>query len=204
LKSKVYLIGASGHGKVICNNLLLSGQEVEAFLDDNPGIVKLQNLLVISPVSASLQMQGDYIISIGNNNIRKQIAENHQLSYITAVHPQSTIDQSSSIKEGTVVMAGVVINASVKIGKHTIINTAASIDHDCEIGDYAHISPNATLSGNVTVGEGTHIGAGAVVIPGIKIGKWATVGAGSVIIRDVPDYAVVVGNPGTVKKIEGE
>jgi acetyltransferase EpsM len=34
----------------------------------------------------------------------------------------------------------------------------------------------------------------------VKIGKWATIGAGAVIINDVPDYAVVVGNPGKVIK----
>jgi len=48
------------------------------------------------------------------------------------------------------------------------------------------------------VGEGTHIGIGATVIQGIKIGKWATIGAGAVVIRDVPDYAVVVGNPARI------
>lgn len=77
-------------------------------------------------------------------------------------------------------------------------NTNASIDHDCHINDFVHISPNATVSGGVTVDEGTHIGAGATIIPSIKIGKWAKIGAGSIIIRDVPNYATVVGNPGRV------
>jgi acetyltransferase EpsM len=42
------------------------------------------------------------------------------------------------------------------------------------------------------------IGAGATVTPGIKIGKWALVGAGAVIIENIPDHAVVVGNPGRI------
>ena len=50
------------------------------------------------------------------------------------------------------------------------------------------------------VGEGAHVGIGACVIQDIKIGKWATIGAGAVIIDDVPDYAVVVGNPGKIIK----
>ena len=48
------------------------------------------------------------------------------------------------------------------------------------------------------VREGSHIGAGAVIIPGIKIGKWCRIGAGAVIIKDVSDFATVVGNPGRV------
>jgi acetyltransferase EpsM len=52
----------------------------------------------------------------------------------------------------------------------------------------------------VKVGEGTHIGIGSSVIQGITIGKWVTIGAGAVIIRDIPDFAVVVGNPGKIIK----
>ena len=57
------------------------------------------------------------------------------------------------------------------------------------------------MAGNVAVGEGTQIGIGAAVIQGVTIGKWATIGAGAVIIEDVPDFAVVVGNPGRVIKM---
>ena len=47
----------------------------------------------------------------------------------------------------------------------------------------------------VQICSGASIGARAVVLAGTKIGSWALVGAGSVVIRDVPDYALVVGNP---------
>ena len=50
----------------------------------------------------------------------------------------------------------------------------------------------------VLIKEGAWIGAGATILPGICIGKHAVVGAASVVIEDVPDYAVVVGNPGQV------
>ena len=63
-----------------------------------------------------------------------------------------------------------------------------------------HLSPGARLAGGVNVGEGTHIGLNASVIPNINIGKWCIIGAGAVIIRDVPDYSVVVGNPGKIIK----
>ncbi len=98
-------------------------------------------------------------------------------------------------------MAGVSVNVHTKIGNHCIINTNASIDHDCVLEDFVHVSPNAALAGDVRVGEGTHIGIRACVIQGLRIGKWCVVGAGAVIIRDVPDHATVVGNPGRVVKI---
>jgi acetyltransferase EpsM len=52
----------------------------------------------------------------------------------------------------------------------------------------------------VIIGEGTHVGINATVLPNIIIGKWCTVGAGAVVIKNVPDFAVVVGNPARIVK----
>jgi acetyltransferase-like isoleucine patch superfamily enzyme len=46
--------------------------------------------------------------------------------------------------------------------------------------------------------EGAWVGAGATVLPGVTIGKYAIVGAASVVTKDVPDYAVVAGNPARI------
>jgi UDP-2-acetamido-3-amino-2,3-dideoxy-glucuronate N-acetyltransferase len=64
------------------------------------------------------------------------------------------------------------------------------------------INPDGTLKSDAdwtvseaVVGYGAAIGGGAVVLPGINIGRWALVGAGSVVTRDVPERAIVAGNP---------
>ena len=193
------LIGASGHSKVIRDILHLSGCDVVCLYDDRK-LEKFNSILVNSPISV-IPDYTEAIISIGDNYIRKRIADSYtSLKYQTATHPQSIIDKSVSIEEGTVVMASATINNSTVIGNHCIINTSSSIDHDCVIENYVHISPGAVLCGGINVSEGSHIGAGAVVSPNLKIGKWTTIGAGAVIINDVPDYAVVVGNPGKIIK----
>ena len=53
----------------------------------------------------------------------------------------------------------------------------------------------------VLIRQGAWIGAGASILPGVCVGKYAIVGAGSVVTKDVPDYAVVVGNPASVVKM---
>ncbi|MCB0084209.1 MAG: N-acetyltransferase, partial [Caldilineaceae bacterium] len=45
---------------------------------------------------------------------------------------------------------------------------------------------------------GASIGAGAVILPGVTIGKFAMVGAGAVVSKDVPEYALVIGNPARI------
>ncbi|HMO90551.1 MAG TPA: acetyltransferase, partial [Lacibacter sp.] len=193
------LLGAGGHGMVIAEILEACGQTITGFFDD---ITQRRDLLGY-PVYRSLEELNPapgtrWILCVGKNSARKELAEQHPFPFGTAVHPSSVISPRSSLGEGTVVMAGVCVNSSARIGRHVILNTRCSVDHECVIGDFAHLSPGVSLAGNVQVGEGTHIGTGASVIPGIRIGSWCTIGAGAVVIRDVPDGATVVGVPGKI------
>ena len=200
MDNSYYLYGASGHAKVIIEIIEKAGGKVLGLYDDDPLKVDLLNYNISNDKSIFSKRNIKWIISIGDNLIRKKVAENNYLFYETAVDIDVILSSRIQIGAGSVIMPGATINSSTRIGQHSIINTNASIDHDCEISDFVHVSPNATLCGGVSIGEGTHIGAGVVVIPGIKIGQWAKIGAGSIIIKDVPDFATVVGNPGRIIK----
>ncbi|QYS90112.1 acetyltransferase [Flavobacterium davisii] len=195
------LYGASGHCKVIIDILFENKIQIKTIVDDVEKLKTIFDFPIINSRKFKFHPSDNCIIAIGNNLTRKKIADTLNVNFVIAIHPKAIISKFSSVGEGTVIMAGVVLNAHVKAGKHCIINTSASVDHDCWIENYVHISPNASLAGNVFVGEGSHIGIGATIIQGIKIGKWSTIGAGAVIIEDVPDYAVVVGNPRKSNKI---
>ena len=188
----VYLYGAGGHAKVILDILKSNDIAVSEIFDDNSNI---ETFMGISVSHAGIH--SPLIISIGNNHIRKVIAEKFDNDVFSpfVCDKSAIISDYVSIEKGTVVMQGVIIQSSVKIGKHCIINTGVSIDHDCTIQDYVHIAPRSTLCGNVKIGEGSFIGAGSVVIPNIEIGKWVVIGAGSVVTHDIPDNVVAYGSP---------
>lgn len=190
---RVNLFGASGHAKVIIDILRNNGIELGVLYDDAPHCEEICDVPVLK--ASDSPIEGPLIISIGSNNIRKNISSRYQVQYVCAVHTASTISESVKIGKGTVVMSGAIIQADTSIGNHCIINSGASIDHECKIDDYVHISPHATLCGNVQVGECSWIGAGAVVIQGVKIGHNSTIGAGSVVINDIPDNVIAYGNP---------
>jgi acetyltransferase EpsM len=201
LTNRILLYGASGHAKVICEILEAQRRIPCGLIDDNPNVTSLLDYKVYNTLQqAAWQADDQFIISIGNNRIRKMIAQKklNEVTFTNAIHPSAVISPRGAIGQGTVVMANVSVNVHSNIGDHVILNTNCSIDHDCTVEDFVHISPNVALAGNVHVGEGTQIGIGAAVIQNIRIGKWVMVGAGSVVIRDVPDYAVVVGNPGRI------
>lgn len=200
MENKIYLYGASGHCKVVIDILQSNNEIITAIVDDNPKIKQLLGISVIHSSNFIKDNEQKLIVSIGNNAIRKRIANRMDINFHVAVHSQAIISDFSRIGVGSTIMAAAIINADAVIGNHCIVNTAAIVEHDCIVEDYVHISPNASLAGGVQVGEGAHVGIGTTVIQGIKIGKWVTIGAGAVIINDVPDYAVVVGNPGRIIK----
>ncbi len=202
--SEVRLYGAGGHSQVIKETLGAEDIVVNHYFDDNQNrkhhLVPKVNEGVRKDIDAFPHQGPPFIISVGNNRERSEIASMLKSKFHTAIHNTAIVSPKATIGEGTVVFAGAIIQPNTSIGKHVIINTGASIDHDNIIGDYAHISPQAALCGHVEIGEGTHIGVSACVIPQVKIGKWCTIGAGAVVIKDVPDYSTVVGNPGKIIK----
>ena len=140
----------------------------------------------------------DYFVAVGDNAIRRKIAERltNQLGRsINAIHTSSVISPSTTIDDGVFIAANVTVNPLAKIGKGVICNTACSIDHECVIGDFVHIAPGAVLCGNVTIGENSFVGANSVIRQGITIGKNVVIGAGTVVVKNISDHSTVIGNP---------
>ena len=195
---KVIIIGASGHGKVVADIVHKSEDQVIGFLDDDPAKKEVNRIPVLGKVEDIEQYKKDncFIIGIGNNKIRKEIAENNsELNYYTAIHPTAVIGEGVCIGNGTAVMAGVVINVDANIGEHCIINTSAVIEHECVIENYTHISPQACLCGNVHIGEECHVGAGATVINNRNIYNNTIIGAEGIVIQDTKQAGVYAGVP---------
>lgn len=143
------------------------------------------------------------VLGVGANELRLAMSRRVPGERMPAlVHPSATCADSVTIGAGSVVLAGVVMNASAVLGRGVIINSAAVIEHDVFVGDGAHVSPGAVLTGECRVGEAAWVGANATVLPGIRIGAHAMVGAGTVVLTDVPERSTVVGNPARVIRRE--
>lgn len=205
MNKKVVIIGAGGHAKVISDIIEKSEDIVVGFLDDNKVkdefIIKEKKYKVLGIIDDCKKIQLEdpeieFVIAIGNNEVRKQIAERYDdLKFYTAIHPSSQIALDVEIGEGTVVMANTSINTSAKVKKHCIINTGAVVEHDNVLQDFVHISPNATLCGTVQIGELTHVGAGTTVRNNISICHDCIIGAGSVVVKNISEPSKYIGIP---------
>ncbi|CKK72322.1 PglB protein [Neisseria meningitidis] len=199
---KLAVIGAGGHGKVVAELAAALGTYGEiVFLDDrtqgsvNGFPVNGTTLLLENSLSPE---QFDIAVAVGNNRIRRQIAEKAAalgFSLPVLIHPDAYVSPSATVGQGSVVMAKAAVQAGSVLKDGVIVNTAATVDHDCLLDAFVHISPGAHLSGNTHIGEESWIGTGACSRQQIRIGSRATIGAGAVIVCDIPDGMTVAGNP---------
>lgn len=199
MNEQVIVIGAGGHGKVIADIVRSCGDTVLGFLDDSLAAPEsVCGIPVLGRIENYVNYLGAwFVIAIGNGTVRRKVAARLSgVRWYTAIHPDAVVsDMGTSIGEGTVVMAGAVVNPCTVIGKHCIVNTRAGVDHDNKIGDYTHISVGATLAGTVTVGDTVWVGAGAVVSNNISVCSKCMIGAGAVVVRSIEEPGTYVGVP---------
>jgi UDP-2-acetamido-3-amino-2,3-dideoxy-glucuronate N-acetyltransferase len=128
----------------------------------------------------------------------------------TVVHDQVNlykckIGKNCKIDAFVYIEEGVVVGDNCKIRPFVFIPTGVTIESNVFIG------PNVTFTNDkfpkvkgkwalvrTLVKSGASLGANCVILPGVTVGKEALIGAGSVVTKDVPDLAVVAGNPATI------
>jgi acetyltransferase-like isoleucine patch superfamily enzyme len=110
------------------------------------------------------------------------------------------------------ICAQTLIEGDVIVGDRVTVKSGVQLWDGTRLEDDVFIGPNATFTNDqyprskqypdkfsgITVCKNASVGANATILPGVTVGKGAMVGAGAVVIKDVPQRAVVVGNPARV------
>ena len=133
-----------------------------------------------------------------------QIGEGTKIWHFSHIMSDCTIGQHCSIGQNVVISPEVRIGDRVKIQNNVSVYTGVICEDDVFLGPSAVftnvINPRSAIIRKneykpTLVQKGATIGANATIVCGITIGKYAFIGAGAVVTKNIPDYALVVGNP---------
>lgn len=133
-----------------------------------------------------------------------RIGEGTRIWHFSHVMAGAVIGRGCNIGQNVVVSPEVVLGENVKVQNNVSIYTGVICEDDVFLGPSMVftnvINPRSAVGRRnqylkTIVRHGATIGANATIICGNEIGRYALIGAGAVVTRDVPDYALVIGNP---------
>ena len=141
------------------------------------------------------------------------LCESRQIGDDTRIWAFAHVLSGARIGRDVNICDHVFIENNVIVGDRVTVKSGVQLWDGIELGDDVFVGPNVTFTNDVfprskhypeefpktTVGRGASIGGGAVILPGLTIGHGAMIGAGAVVTRDVPPFAIVVGNPARVR-----
>jgi UDP-2-acetamido-3-amino-2,3-dideoxy-glucuronate N-acetyltransferase len=124
--------------------------------------------------------------------------------HFSHIMPNCVIGENCNLGQNVVVSPEVVLGSNVKVQNNVSIYTGVKCEDDVFLGPSMVftnvINPRSAVNRRSSyietlVGKGATIGANATIVCGHNIGRYAFIGAGAVVTKEVPDYALVAGNP---------
>lgn len=132
------------------------------------------------------------------------IAADVKIWHFCHIMPGCTIGERCNIGQNCVIFPEVTLGKNVKIQNNVSVYTGVTCDDDVFLGPscvFTNVTnPRSAVNrrgqySKTHVGRGATIGANSTIVCGHNIGEFAFIGAGAVVTKDVPPYALVVGNP---------
>lgn len=204
------IYGYGGHGLEVEElariiNLKENRWEKIIFIDDAPEKTDDEKIFSFETIKSKYSA-GDieFMVGIGEPVIRAKVfdkVKKESYNFATLIHPSATVAEDAVIEEGSMVAHNAFISVKVHLYSNVVIQPCASVHHECEVGKNSVVGTSASLGGMSSLGHNSFIGLNACVKQGIKIGNSSVAGMGAVVIKDVPDRAMVVGNPAKIVKI---
>lgn len=132
------------------------------------------------------------------------IGKETKIWHFSHIMSNCTLGEKCNIGQNVVVSPGVILGNNVKVQNNVSIYTGVSCDDDVFLGPSMVftnvINPRSAINrrdqyAKTHVGKGASIGANATIVCGHDVGEYAFIGAGAVVTKNVPAFALVVGNP---------
>jgi len=195
--TRVLIYGAGRLGRQIVRHVHAHTDfEVLGFADDTRpvGETVCAGLEVLGGLrdleSDGMPERASLLMAIGYSDLAGRLraferARSTGWSFVGFVHPMASVEPSVVLGDGTVVLAGAVLDEGAALGHVNFVDANVTISEGCRFGDGNFVAAGSVFGGNVTVGCGTFVGLGATVVDGVSIGDRCAVNAGSLVHRSL-------------------
>lgn len=211
---KLIIIGGYGNGTVVQStvediNEVKPEWEILGFLND-----KEEGVINGAPVLGSIDKEtvSKYLkdpsvyffyslISVKLNHIFLHKLKDLDIPtnrFATIIHPTAVIAKTAKIGYGVCIQPFVSVGPNTSIGNYIHIFAQSLIGHGSTLDDYSYVANNACIGADVHLKEGAYLGTNATTLEYVTLGRWSITGIGAVVLKNVEDYAKVVGSPARV------
>ncbi|MCG2461182.1 NeuD/PglB/VioB family sugar acetyltransferase [Flavobacteriaceae bacterium F89] len=207
------IIGAGTQGQIYASYLKEAGVNLIGWVDDDTNL-QGKDVLGLPVIGKFEDLFGNHIKAkvrniycpIGDNQIRSNYLstlKKEGYGIPSFIHHTVSVAPDVVLGEAVYMLAGNIIMPHTTIGDYLMVNMGSTIAHHVTMGNGVFMSSGVNLGALVTVEDLAFMGMSTTIMTGVnKIGRNSLMGAGTVIIRDVPENAVMVGNPGRVLRFK--
>lgn len=208
MKLKCIIVGAGTYGQVYAE-YLKDIYDIIGFIDDNEKIVDsyINEIRVLGNFKFLLNKihkSTAVFVPIGNNVVRMKMLINLKKNgFLTPnfIHHTANVHENVLLGNAVYILGSSNIMPFSKIDNFVMISMGVNIAHHTVIGVGSFLSQGTNIGASIIFAEKSFVGIGSTIMTGVEtVGRDSVVGAGSMVIKNVPDYAVVVGNPGRIIK----
>lgn len=180
---KILVYGSQEFGQVVKALVRKCKYEFIGFIDDfNTGEEIIGSYSEVC--KSFLPQDFEIVIAIGYRNIKERW-DIYQKVFLDGynvpclVHPQAVISDSCKIGQGSIIMAGAIVDVNVQLKELVVVWPGGVVNHDSVINANTFLSPNSTVCGFAEIGKDCFLGAGTIVVDHKKVPDGSFIKAGS-------------------------
>lgn len=206
MTTPLVLVAASGLAREVLAALEddPAGFSVRGVLDDAPNLqdTHVGGVPVLGTLEdAAAHPDAHFLVCVGRGSGRAAVVERLAAlgvgdgRWATFVHPLASVPTSCRVGVGSILLAGAVLTADVRLGRHVVVMPRVTLTHDDAVADFATLCAGVSLGGHVRVGRAAYLGMSSSVREHTRIGDRSVLGMGAVLLADLPDDQTWVGVP---------
>lgn len=195
--TEIVLVGASGMALELLGYLKADPRfSVRCAIDENTSLT-LPDCEVVSPNDWDGRCD-KALFAVGYPDYKREVLARYArfgFQWQTYIHPQAIVSPYARVGVGSIIAPFTVVAGNAAIGDFVFMNVYSAVGHDSTVGDFSSLMPYACAEGHAHLGQECLLATGAKVIPKVRVGDRSRVSAGAVVMRDMPQDALIHGNP---------